>query len=316
MPTPAQLEQQLQADRLKRSTLSSKFNLQSSLSAGSQAPEPQSIGGIDKLNQQVNVTVEGVRERATTEIFGMAGALGIANIGSPDASSPEVCPDPRLIQQILERRNALISQIETAAVFINIIDRVLNIISQVISGTQTSLQALSLIKTATAAASQVLPSVPGAITAAISYFDDIRTLLTFKSDGNPKLPELKRAVDTGSTYVTRAALVFNSILLTLRVIDLFLEKCGGTLGEPNEDLNNLVAKGQAVSDNDFETSYKGFTFKIVEEPFSPTVNRKIGQALNSEGIVLLQTDPSFTTDPQVLIEELKLTIDRDNLKAN
>lgn len=316
MPTPAQLEQQLQADRLKRSSLTSKLNIEKSFSADIQAPEPQSVGGLDKLNQQINNTVEGVKGKAATEIFGMAGALGITGIGTGNINSPELCPDPLLIQQILQRRNALISQIEASAAFINIVDRVLNIISQVISGTETSLSALNLIKTSTAAASQFLPAVPGAVSAAISYFDDIRTILTFKPDGNPKLPELKRAVDTGSTYVTRAALVFNSILLTLKAVDLFLEKCGGDLGEPSEDLNTLVAKGQAVASNSFETSYKGFTFQVIEKPFSPTVNRKIGQALNSQGIVLLETDPSFTTDPQVLIEELKLIIDRDNLKAN
>ena len=39
-------------------------------------------------------------------------------------------------------------------------------------------------------------------------------------------------------------------------------------------------------------------------------------ARNKQGIVLLQTEPSFTQDPKVLVEELKLIIDRDNLKAD
>ena len=59
MPTPAQLEQQLQADRLKRSSLTSKLNIEKSFSADIQAPEPQSVGGLDKLNQQINNTVKG-----------------------------------------------------------------------------------------------------------------------------------------------------------------------------------------------------------------------------------------------------------------
>jgi hypothetical protein len=316
MITPAQLEQQLQTDKLRRSSLISKLQIEKSFLTGTQAPELESIGGLDRLNQQINSTVETVKGKATSEIFGIANTLGIEGLGTSNVTLPSVCPDPVLVQQILQRRTALISQIEASATFINIVDRVLDTILQVISGTETTLNALNLIKISTATASQLLPAVPGAVSAAISYFDDIRTILTFKSDGTPKLPELKRSVNTGAAYVVRAALVFNSILSTLKVIDLFLEKCGVDLGKPSVDLVTLISRGQAVVSSSFETSYKGFTFQVTETPFSPTVNRKIGQALNSQGIVLLETDPSFTTDPQILIEELKLTIDRDNLKAN
>jgi hypothetical protein len=39
-------------------------------------------------------------------------------------------------------------------------------------------------------------------------------------------------------------------------------------------------------------------------------------ARNKDGIILLQTPPSFTTKPQILIAELKLIIDNSDLKAN
>ena len=62
--------------------------------------------------------------------------------------------------------------------------------------------------------------------------------------------------------------------------------------------------------------YQDFLFEIVEEPFSPSVNKRRAVAKNSNGIILLQTLSSFTTDTQVLFAELKLIIDKNNLKAN
>ena len=61
--------------------------------------------------------------------------------------------------------------------------------------------------------------------------------------------------------------------------------------------------------------FMSFEIVKVSLPNDPTVKRTIAQALNTEGVVALQTEPSFTQNPKVLIEELKLLIDKDNLKA-
>ena len=76
-------------------------------------------------------------------------------------------------------------------------------------------------------------------------------------------------------------------------------------------------KKQTTNQSNTQQSYKGFTFEIVEVklPNDPTVTRRVGRALNTEGIIALETEPSFTQNTKVLIEELKLIIDRDNLKA-
>ena len=63
------------------------------------------------------------------------------------------------------------------------------------------------------------------------------------------------------------------------------------------------------------TNYKGFILEVVTEVYSPTVNRVKAVAKNQQGIILLQTPLSFTTIPQILIEEIKLIIDSNNLKA-
>lgn len=64
-------------------------------------------------------------------------------------------------------------------------------------------------------------------------------------------------------------------------------------------------------------SYKGFTFAIKEENNPQFVvegyKRHYGVALNSLGSIVITGQPSFTLDPNVLIQELELIIDRDGL---
>jgi len=65
--------------------------------------------------------------------------------------------------------------------------------------------------------------------------------------------------------------------------------------------------------------YNGFTFSILEENDPRYVvagnKRRYAVALDRSGFIALQSTPSFTLDPNVLIEELKLEIDKRNLEA-
>jgi hypothetical protein len=65
--------------------------------------------------------------------------------------------------------------------------------------------------------------------------------------------------------------------------------------------------------------HRGFTFSILEEDDPKFVvagnKRRYAVALDRSGFIALQSDPSFTLDPQVLIDELKLKIDERNLEA-
>jgi hypothetical protein len=66
-------------------------------------------------------------------------------------------------------------------------------------------------------------------------------------------------------------------------------------------------------------NYKGFTFSIIEEENPDFVvadnKRRYAVAFDRSGFIALQSTPSFTLDPNVLIEELKLEIDKQNLEA-
>lgn len=80
-----------------------------------------------------------------------------------------------------------------------------------------------------------------------------------------------------------------------------------------DSVNNLINfLGSLLND---DNSYKGFTFKIIEEETTTKViaKRRYAIALNVNGILVLTGEPSYATDTQVLIDELKLRIDEGNL---
>lgn len=88
-----------------------------------------------------------------------------------------------------------------------------------------------------------------------------------------------------------------------------------------EEISNLLAnRGNFGLLGPIEgVVYKGFTFAIYEENDPRFVvagnKRRYAVALDRSGFVTLQSQASFTLDPDVLIEELKLQIDERNLEA-
>ena len=306
MATPEQLEKELQQQKLERSLVLDRIQLTRQLSNTQSITE---LKGLDRINQTVLTKVESFKSKATQQILSLSRSLGIEGLTNPNPTLPNICPSPETLRQVLQTRDRLVADLQTVAVYINTVDRSLQVVSDLVNGTITTLTALNALKTATSIGTKFAPTVPGTVTALLADLDDIRTIITFNTDGSPRLPELKRGIDQGTQYVSIAAQTLNSIIAFLQLIDQVLQFC-------NIQTQSISTELLPTTNLETESTYKGFTFRIVEEPFTPTVNKKIGQALNKQGIVLLQTESSFTANPQVLIDELKFIIDRDNLKAN
>ena len=100
-------------------------------------------------------------------------------------------------------------------------------------------------------------------------------------------------------------------------IDSILKRCApnSTLTSTNEGLVQISQQQNQAETTINQELYNGFAIRIEEIPFSPTVTRRRAIGINQSGISLIQTELSFTTNPEILINELKLIIDRDNLKA-
>ena len=128
--------------------------------------------------------------------------------------------------------------------------------------------------------------------------------------------ELTRAqsgFDLDVNGLQKATISFNNALTNLNKIqsgeDIILTPVDPSI------ISFVETNLEENQESDIETTYRGFIFKLEKVPFSPTVDRTRANALNKSGIVMLQSELSFTKNPSVLIEELKFTIDKDNLKA-
>jgi hypothetical protein len=313
--TPQELENQREQERRDRKKLQRKLALQKVATSAIITAATQTTA-LDKLNQSINSKVSAVRDKAITQLTNLATDLGIEGLETGNPQLPNLCPSQPILDKATTVRNALLVDLENTARYANITNQSLTIVNSLLKGSIDAVTAINLIKTASAVGVKAAPTVPGFVTSLLADLDDIRTILTFDKEGNPKLAKLKRVVENGTTYVSTAASILNVLLGLLLVIDKVLEKCGSKPTPVGNDIKNLTSVITTAENSNTDTIYKGFTFEIVEKYFSPTLNQKIGQAKNKQGIVLLQTEPSFTQDPKVLIEELKLIIDRDNLKAD
>jgi hypothetical protein len=152
------------------------------------------------------------------------------------------------------------------------------------------------------------------------------------------LPTAPYQIATIGIIASRLIAKFNPVLISLGILlQVSLTTLDGFLNTIQYErsrllpLNNILDKDltpeemrEALATNTGlgpveGVVYSGFTFSIVEEENPEFIvagnKRRYAVALDRSGFVALQSAPSFTLDPNVLIEELKLEIDKRNLEA-
>jgi len=113
----------------------------------------------------------------------------------------------------------------------------------------------------------------------------------------------------------------------------YLEKLKAKLKQIGDILDSIVANSlnkeqvaallSKVGNNTGFGQYKGFNFAIKTEEnlgahqkiVAGKIKRQYAVAIDRDGVEVLQSDYSFTLDPNDLIEQLKLIIDQQNLQA-
>jgi hypothetical protein len=229
----------------------------------------------------------------------------------------DLCPSQAEIANIKRQRDNIVNQLNRISKTLNIIAITLTGVSTFLNILQVAVRAIDLSKIAAKIAAAAFPPLAATLPVALNTLDQAKTKILIDEKGNARLTKISAIIGgAGLVSAIIGAYILTAVNL-LKVIDGVLAKCA-----PNDSLIPISKETQDIANTQLQaettqnlTTYQGFIIEIEEVPYTPTVVRRRALGKNQSGIVLIQTELSFTTDNQTLINELKLIIDRDNLKA-
>jgi hypothetical protein len=242
----------------------------------------------------------------------------IANKLLSDATLPEgVCVPQVTLDRLILERNALVGQLNDIGASLDTITKSITGLNTYFNLVVTIINTISVAKTVISAAAKVVPLIPGAVPAALSDLEDAKNKLVFTNTGTSKLDKIQSSITTSAISISLVNGYILSIVNILNSLDSILAKCSpnSTYLPISKGINDSADAQRQAETTLNQTTYNGFIIEIEEVPYTPTVTRRRALGKNQQGIILIQTELSFTTNPLTLISELKSIIDKDNLKA-
>jgi hypothetical protein len=245
------------------------------------------------------------------------------------------CPPKEELQSILEQRNNLVNDLNNVGSFLDKTTVALtgfktlfDLFLTVKSTLKNTEGVINTVKIAINQAVKIAPVAPGAAVSAINDLGDTASTLGNKADditfdnlGESKLKPLQDDLNSATIYVSLSSVTLKSIIVLLNTIDAPLKKCLESANLPGElvslskELDTLSQIQEIANQTQNQVTYQGFVLEIETVPYNSTINQRRAIAKNSQGIVMIQTPLSFSTNAQTLINELKVIIDKNNLKA-
>lgn len=267
-------------------------------------PEDSKPQGVEKLSKLALDKALALKETAIPLISTMLVDLAVKN-----SQIPDLCPSQNILDRIFRLRNNIVQNLTS---FSNILDSVNTVAGTSSTLLQITLDILTVLKTTKIALNQVNKTSPLASGVTTSLIEDIstgETLLTYDNLGESKLGKVKSRIDASAVPIAIMAEIITEILTKLALVDTVLNKC--IINPQLIAIPENLSKIQAVqTDANLETVYRGYGIGIVTVPFNSTLSR-IKAVAYKDGIPVLETEPSFASQPQILIDQLKLKIDSE-----
>jgi hypothetical protein len=204
------------------------------------------------------------------------------------------CLTEAQFNELINQRNNIVDQLNRISKTLNVVTITLTGASTFLNLLQSAINGIEVAKIAAKIAALAFPALAATLPTTLNTLNSAKTQLLLDNKGNSRLTKISNIVGGAALA---ASIVGGYILKAITLL---------------KDIADAQLQAETTQN---QTTYNGFIIEIEEVPYSPGVIRRRAVGKNQQGIVLIQTELSFTTDNQTLINELKLIIDRDNLKA-
>lgn len=316
-PTPQQVTEQTQQETTKKEeqqTVTDVTKTDSKTTLSNTPPNLQPQGG-DKLAIVLNKKRSEIKRILIPIAISIATELGIKYASK--ISLPDVCLPQSEINKLVIKRNALVNRLNNIVKITDALAKTLTGIGLLLTILVPLIKKIKDARKASSLAAKFIPSPPGIPGIVISTLNDLKDSQETTTE---KLNKAIGVLASANLAISTLNAVLLKLIAILASIDVVLKKCNTDqnleLTSLSPTLLTLEQVNNEVQQNANQEIYNGFILEIVEVPYSPTVTRRKAVAKNSQGIILISTPLSFTTESSILINELKLLIDSNNLKAD
>ena len=248
-------------------------------------------------------------------------AFGITNAAEAIKKSPNelniVCPaNLEALNIAIEQKNKLTKQLNNLFNALNTIKDGVSFANQIITVSEVVFQTLSALILA-------FPNIP--------FAPDPTKFFTSKLPPlqNQSVQEvITRVIGALKILTASTELILNiliqllqKLLSYLALLDGAIQKCAldGALSQESLDIDLLATtQEQANQGSSIITNVNGFEMAVmsVDGTTQDQLKRRKAVARNQAGVIMLQGEPSFSSNDQILIDELVFYIQQNNLKAD
>tara|TARA_B100001564_G_C20603179_1_gene653797 strand:- start:284 stop:1309 length:1026 start_codon:yes stop_codon:yes gene_type:complete len=240
----------------------------------------------------------------------------------------EECPTKEQIDKAITLRDDMVGQANQISKTLDIfsksvlgVSKFLAIVITIIKGIKVAKAILAGIGgglSANPVPNPIVNQILGAINTVVGVLDEVVQNVTFDFVGDSRLVKAKTGVDGAAIAISLASGYVANFIAELNKLDAKLQKCDPRvpLTEVDPQLRLLAEVYNEANASINGSTYKGFVIEVEEVEFTPTVNRRRAVGFTQDGVRLIETPLSFTTNEQILKQELKIIIDRDNLRAD